>query len=103
MRKTVLILVVYALCLSAPGARADVPELEEGVLVKDVMPQVNKAHTAAPEVVDWNNDGKKDLLVGQFDGGKVLLFINKGTDELPSFDKGTYLKSGDEEIKVGSS
>jgi len=103
MRKAVLILVVYALCLSAPGARADVPELEMGVLVKDVMPQVNKAHTAAPEVVDWNNDGKKDLLVGQFNDGKVLLFINKGTDESPSFSSGKYVEAGGKEIKVGSS
>ena len=103
MKRIVLILVVFTLCYAAPGVRADVPELEKGVLVKDVMPQVNKAHTAAPEVVDWNNDGKKDLLVGQFDQGRILLFINKGTDESPSFNSGEYIKAGGKEIKVGSS
>ena len=39
---------------------------------------------SAPYVVDWNNDGKRDLVVGN-QSGKVLLFLNIGNDNAPSF------------------
>ncbi len=58
-------------------------------------------HTACPEVLDWNNDGKKDLLVGTFDNGKVMLFLNRGTDAAPCFDQGAVLQAGGEDIRVG--
>ncbi len=39
---------------------------------------------ATPAVVDWNNDGRKDLVVGALDG-KIHIFINEGTDTEPDF------------------
>ncbi len=39
---------------------------------------------ATPSVVDWNNDGRKDLVVGAFDG-KIHIFLNQGTDTAPQF------------------
>jgi hypothetical protein len=47
---------------------------------------------AAPLVVDWDGDGKKDLLVGQFGDGKLRIYLNKGTDAEPRFDGFTYLQ-----------
>lgn len=44
----------------------------------------------APFVVDWNNDGRKDLVVGQSDG-MVKLFANVGLEEAPVFDEGVEL------------
>lgn len=35
--------------------------------------------------MDWNDDGKKDLLTGERWGG-IYSFINQGTDQNPSFD-----------------
>jgi len=46
-----------------------------------------------PRVVDWNDDDKKDLLIGQADG-KVKVFLNIGTDENPTFDAGTFVQVG---------
>lgn len=43
------------------------------------------AGKAAPFAVDWNNDGRKDLLVGSNDG-TVRLYLNLGSEELPDFD-----------------
>jgi sugar lactone lactonase YvrE len=37
-----------------------------------------------PAVMDWNDDGKKDLLVGG-SSGHIGLYINSGTDEAPQF------------------
>jgi len=39
---------------------------------------------ATPVVVDWNNDGRKDLVVGAYDG-HVRIFLNHGTDNEPDF------------------
>ena len=39
---------------------------------------------ATPTIVDWNNDGRKDLVVGALDG-KIHIFINEGTDTEPDF------------------
>ena len=48
---------------------------------------------AFPRVVQWDGDGKKDLLVGMGDG-RVKLFINTNTDTVPKFDAGTFLQVG---------
>jgi hypothetical protein len=44
-------------------------------------------------VVYWDADAKKDLLIGQADG-RVKLFLNIGTDPVPTFDGGTFLQVG---------
>ena len=49
---------------------------------------------AAPWVTDWNGDGVRDLLVGQFGKGQLWIFRNKGTDTAPSFAKGQLFKEG---------
>jgi WD40 repeat protein len=43
-----------------------------------------------PRVLDWNADGRKDLLVGLGDG-TVKIYLNTGTDENPTFDSGTNI------------
>jgi len=53
-------------------------------------------------VMDWNSDGKKDLLVGQFGGGKLRIYINKGTDAAPKFENFEFLKAGEAEASVPS-
>ena len=56
--------------------------------------------TSVPWVVDWNNDGKKDLLVGE-DYGRVLLLTNTGTDAAPSFSSSSYIQSGSGDLDAG--
>jgi hypothetical protein len=53
-----------------------------------------------PTVVDWNGDGKKDLIVGQFSNGAIRLYLNEGTDAEPRFGKFTYLEAGDKPIRL---
>ncbi|MFX0091668.1 MAG: FG-GAP-like repeat-containing protein, partial [Candidatus Hodarchaeota archaeon] len=48
---------------------------------------------AAPFVVDWNKDNKKDLFVGTGEG-YVYYFENKNTNENPSFKSGTLVQAG---------
>jgi hypothetical protein len=52
---------------------------------------------AAPCLADIDGDGKKDLLVGQFDGGKIRVFKGLGGDR---FAKGEWLKAEGKIAKV---
>lgn len=57
---------------------------------------------ATPSPVDWNNDGKKDLVAGAYDG-KIHLFINEGTDTEPDFIVETFaLEDGTDLLVPGS-
>lgn len=38
-----------------------------------------------PTAVDWNNDGEKDLIIGDYYNGNIYLFLNTGTDLNPVF------------------
>lgn len=62
----------------------------------------------SPFIYDWNNDGKKDLLLGTFrsnkeDGavsGAVLLYLNTGTNTNPVFGNVELLKADGKPISV---
>src|SRR3954464_3007053 len=49
---------------------------------------------AAPFFADIDGDGKRDLLVGQFGGGKLRIYKNHGTDAQPRFGNYDYMKAG---------
>lgn len=55
---------------------------------------------AAPFVADWNNDGRKDLLVGLADGS-VKLFLNTGLEAVPAFGGGLDLAVAGSALNVG--
>ena len=57
---------------------------------------------AKPEVVDWNNDSKADLLVG-IEEGYVLLLLNTGAKGAPLFKTITFIKDGDKNLRPGTS
>ncbi len=57
---------------------------------------------AAPFVCDFNRDGLKDLLVGQFGGGKLRFYPNRGTNAQPVFDGFTYVQIDRTDISVPS-
>ncbi len=55
---------------------------------------------SVPFVVDWNNDGKKDVLCGET-GGKVFLMINVGTNAKPIFLNSSYIQDGAADLDMG--
>ena len=55
---------------------------------------------AAPAVMDFNRDGKKDLLVGQFGGGRLRIYLNKGSKRNPQFQGFQYLTIGGKQVTV---
>lgn len=60
------------------------PTFFPGVRLKVGGADIDVGDRACPTIVDWNNDSKKDLVVGALDGN-IRLFINEGTDVVPNF------------------
>ncbi|MEN6335706.1 MAG: VCBS repeat-containing protein [Phycisphaerales bacterium] len=59
---------------------------------------------AFPRVAYWDDDARKDLLIGQADG-TVKIFLNVADDNEPAFDAGTLVKVNVEDsvtLDVGS-
>jgi hypothetical protein len=50
-----------------------------------------------PRVVDWDEDGRKDLLVGLSDG-TVKIFMNVTDNNAPAFDAGQNIRVGNEGV-----
>ena len=83
---------------------ADLKQFQEGVLLqadgKVIGAGAGTIGHLVPVVTDWNEDGKKDLLVGQFKDGKISLYLNTGTDSAPELKFQEYLKAGGAEISL---
>lgn len=76
-------------------------ELAEPFLVKagGKPISVDVGH-AAPILVDFDGDGRNDLLVGQFGEGRLRIYKNVGTNQKPTFDKFTWFQAGGKPAKV---
>ncbi len=57
----------------------------------------------SPFVYDWDSDGKKDLVCGQFSSGNISFFKNYGTNNNPSFNGYSYLYADGTPITVYAS
>jgi hypothetical protein len=55
---------------------------------------------AAPLVVDFDGDGKKDLLVGQFGDGILWFYKNVGTNAEPRYAAGVKFQAGGKDGRV---
>jgi len=71
------------------------PSYNENAQIK-IIPGVGREHLV-PQMTDWNNDGKPDVLTGER-AGYLNLFLNTSPDkEHPTFDQGQHLKIGSQE------
>jgi hypothetical protein len=63
---------------------------------------IDISHTGwrVPRAIDWNADGKLDLLVGA--GGYVWLYLNNGTAQSPAFAAGAKVRAGAADIYAGN-
>jgi len=69
--------------------------LSEGTYIQANNKDLSAPNWSVPVVFDWNDDGKKDLLIGRHyrergekakGQGNVSFYENTGTDVLPAFD-----------------
>lgn len=58
---------------------------------------------SAPYMYDFDGDGVRDLLVGQFGGGKLRVYRNKGTAGQPDYEAIRWFKAAGEIATVPAS
>ena len=85
-------LILFGTTLSAAEFEPPVRQKPGGVAVR-----VESPGYAAPCWADVDGDGKKDLLVGQFNKGKIRVFKNLGDGRLAG---GVWLKAEGEVAEV---
>lgn len=70
------------------------PTFDGGTLLKAGDDVIDVGSRATPTVVDWNNDGAKDMVVGAYDG-KIHVFSNCGCSGIIPPDFSYSSSSGD--------
>lgn len=94
-------LIVLSLVVFCGAAAAALPEFASGVRLQADGKNIDvKIGHLVPAVMDWNNDGKKDLIVGQFSGGRISVYLNKGADNAPVFKDFSLLRADTKEIRL---
>ncbi len=82
-------------------ASADLPVFSSSFFVQaNGGDLVVSASIPDPCVVDWDGDGVKDLVIGQFSSGKIRFYPNSGSNENPVFTNYSFLKAGGIDISM---
>lgn len=84
----------------------DEPLFDGGILLEVGAPgpktAIDVGQRPTPVVIDWNNDGRRDILVGAKDG-LLRTFINEGTDESWVFIEERRVQEGGVDLLVPTS
>jgi len=79
------------------------PAFDGGMFLQVGLPgsktNINVGARATPCLVDWNSDGRKDLVVGAYDA-RIHIFINEGTDTEPDFLAETFAQIDGSDLAV---
>jgi hypothetical protein len=89
----------FLLALLAVGPPAPAPDFARELLPPVRLRAAGKpidtdVGHAAPFVADFDGDGVKDLLVGQFGDGILWFYRNLGTNTNPRYAAGVKFKNG---------
>jgi hypothetical protein len=80
------------------AGRGHEPRLAPERKLTQVDPYLKSGALSRPVAVDWNGDGRLDLITGN-SAGYLQYFENTGTTESPVFEDRGYLKAGGKEIR----
>ncbi len=68
--------------------------------VYDAGVPIDVGYYGAPVMADWDGDGRKDLICGQFELGKIRFYRNIGEDTAPVFNGYVFLRADGVEITL---
>ncbi len=92
----------FLIALFAAACLAETPVFDLPVAIEANGSPINvgTGGNASPFVVDWNGDGKQDLLLGQYNLGKIRFYENIGENFAPVFGDFVYLQADGTDISV---
>jgi hypothetical protein len=96
------LLIVLAMLLSADLCAQAPSFMKKEFVEANGMPITLSIGHADPCVVDWDGDGVKDLLVGQYSSGKIRFYKNSGTNSNPVLTTYTFLQADGNDIVLPS-
>ncbi|MEW6620422.1 MAG: hypothetical protein AB1422_13980 [bacterium] len=73
------------------------PAFQPGIEIAEI----NVSSNATPFVADWNDDGEKDLIIGNA-LGNIWVYLNEGTQNEPRFSQGYLVLAGTTTLSVGN-
>ena len=98
MKLNLLLLLVLATALLA-----QVPDYEDYSYVYADGARIDlPIGHASPLVMDWNDDGLKDLLIGRYQSGNIMLYSNSGTNDSPILAYSGLMQAGGGNLSVPS-
>jgi WD40 repeat protein len=77
------------------------PVLDSGSFIQAGGSDIDVGLRATPIVNDWDEDGRKDLLIGSLDG-TIRIYLNEGSDAAPVFNSMFFLELGGSMFDIGS-
>jgi hypothetical protein len=94
-------MLAFALTLASCAQATGSPAFERPFRLRDANGWIDVDQgRAAPLVTDFDADGLPDLLVGQFGGGKLRVYKNRGSAKAPRFDGFTWFQAGGHDGKI---
>lgn len=82
---------------------AQTPVFETGQRVQAGGTDIDVGYYASPFYYDWDGDGVKDLVTGQYSSGYVRFYKNYGTNSNASYSAFQYLYADGSPISVYAS
>ncbi len=99
----VLMLVTALVLLCSLPATALILNLGEEEIIEAGGLPISVDSYSVPSLVDWNDDGLPDLLVGEGGGlfqGRVRVYLNDGAPSVPAFTHYSYVLADGQELVV---
>lgn len=93
----VFVVLSKSLCVAATPA----VEFEDPIPLTSNGTNINLGNHSAPRLVDWNSDGRLDLLVGAGDG-YIWIFMQATSSNSPNFQAGQKVQASGVPIRVGT-
>jgi len=83
-------------------AMADPPVYQSFLYMECAGSRIDVGYYGAPCITDWNGDGLKDMILGQFTSGRIRFYANENTNGSPVFNSYSMLKADGSNITLPS-
>ncbi|MCK5063873.1 MAG: hypothetical protein KAQ97_01250 [Candidatus Fermentibacteraceae bacterium] len=88
MKKAILLVILLSCIVMATA-----PQFGPFSWIEDNGGRIDVGNFGAPCIVDWDGDGLKDLVLGEFILGRIRFYANSNSNDSPVFTNFSYVQS----------